>query len=202
MNKKKLAAIAHLASVLESAQSPVKPLNKYPSLSGFGRQNSFHGNLNILEPSLANISRHFAKSDRAKALQSEVVPSKVPMFKMNQRLNESSVFDGLAMIDMMLELINITIITKIEGTEFDSMDAKFEMANIKNIIEDLRKNWVRKRLKFKSLDSEDFTLNEHAAEVYELFDNLAFKPTDLIVGLNYIFNHFFKGEEIPKDFIK
>lgn len=179
----------------------IKHLNSYPSLKGKGT-NSSHGQLNILEPSLANLVTGFKKEKVSPLFQSEPVFSKTPRFKLNQQESEQRAFDGLATIDLLLELINIAILVKLEGTEFDNFEAKMELSNIKSIVDELREKWVRKRIKFKSDLAGDFTFNEHAAEVYTLFDNLAFKPTDFVVGLNFIFEYYFKGGTTKSDLIQ
>lgn len=151
-----------------------------------GGVNQFHGQLSALLP-------HIQPMLEANANKTEPKIPKVlqtPSYKYKQRGAEDAVFDGLTFIDILLEMINITIVARLEGTPYNDMDAKMELANIRSIVEDLRKNWLGQRIKLAK-DSESYIREVHAAELWTAMFHLVYKPTELIEGLNHIFKEFF-----------
>lgn len=155
-----------------------------------GKNNSFSGYLNNMKPHLDAFSSPFM-GQKADILKSEYVNGIMPRYTLDQKKKESMIFDACAQIDMLLGLIEIVIVVKLQGTEFDRFEPKMEVANMKSIIKDLRNKWVRPRIKFKNEDVDDYMMNEHLVQIYNLIELLAFKPTDMIEGLNMIFKQFF-----------
>lgn len=152
-----------------------------------GGVNQFHGQLSALLPHIQPMLENYANKTEPK------IPKvlQTPTYKYKQRGAEDAVFDGLTLIDVLLEMINITIITKLEGTSYNDMDAKMELANMRAIIEDLRKNWLGQRIKLAK-DAESYVREVHAAELWTNVYHLVFKPTEFIEGLNHIYDEFFK----------
>lgn len=146
-----------------------------------GGVNRYHGQLMLLEQEMESIP------DKGKSPLQMTTRSRGPRPDgMAAKYLEESIFEALTQIDMMVEMINITIIAKLQGTKYNDIEARSDLSNIRSITESLRNNWLRKKINFAP-GFEDTMLNEHAAELQHLFTQLAYKPTEFLKGLNELF---------------
>lgn len=152
-----------------------------------GGVNQFHGQLSALLPHIKPMLVHFG--DKVEPAFNRDLQT--PAYKFRTRQDENAIFDGLTFIDLLLEMINITLVTKLDGTTYNNYEAKAELSNIRSIIEDLRQKWLGKRIKLVK-DSESYVREVHAAELWTATYHLVYKPTEFIEGINSIFDEFFK----------
>lgn len=152
-----------------------------------GGVNTFHGQLSSLLPHIQPLLENYNQMGQP----GFVKVLNTPTYKYKQRGAEDAIFDGLCMIDILLEMIKITMVTKLEGTIYNNMDAKMEINNIESIISDLRNNWLNQRIKIDP-SAKDYVKNIHAAELWTAMFHLIYKPTEFVEGLNVIFDEFFK----------
>lgn len=145
--------------------------------------NRFHGQLQLI----GKVLGPFAQQNMNKIEPKLEHKSSIPAYKFRDKEREARIFDGLCFIDMLLEMINVTIISNLTGTKFNSFEADMQLSNLKAILEDLRKHWLGGRIALHP-EFRDHMLNEHSAQLATLFFNLAFKPTEFIEGLNEMFN--------------
>lgn len=84
---------------------------------------------------------------------------------------------NLASISFLCELINIYYINSIKDTKFRSPRTQSKAQKIQEFVKSIQSKELGQAIKLKA-DSKDKMENEHALQLFRVFDHFVFMPTD------------------------